>query len=94
MRMNRDKLYGGGIVLISVLILIGFLIAFFSPYLAPLLNISAELRWWAIAIPIFLLVILALGISMWIGWTMLTTPPPLPIEEEPSEAPSTDTETK
>jgi len=29
----------------------------------------------------WIVVILILGIAMWIGWTMLTTPPPVPLEE-------------
>jgi hypothetical protein len=37
--------------------------------------------YWAIAIPMWLAIVLILFIVAWIGWTMLTTPPPIPLEE-------------
>jgi predicted DNA-binding transcriptional regulator len=37
---------------------------------------------WAVAIPVLIGVLAVLGIVMWIGWTMATTPPPKPIELE------------
>ncbi len=84
--MNRDQVFGGLILLVAAIILIVFLTAFFAPYITSVLNISkafgSSLSWWAIAIPVFLLVILALGVVIWIGYTMLTTPPPMPLDEE------------
>lgn len=35
----------------------------------------------AVIIPIWLVALLVLAIAMWIGWSMLTTPPPVPLEE-------------
>lgn len=37
--------------------------------------------YWAVAIPMWLAIVLILFIVAWIGWTMLTTPPPIPLEE-------------
>ena len=37
--------------------------------------------YWFLAIPIWLAMFLILIIAMWIGWTMFTTPPPVPFEE-------------
>jgi hypothetical protein len=37
--------------------------------------------YWAVAIPMWLAIVLVLFIVAWIGWTMLTTPPPIPLEE-------------
>lgn len=37
--------------------------------------------YFAIAIPMWLAIVLILFIIAWIGWTMLTTPPPIPLEE-------------
>ena len=37
--------------------------------------------YFAIAIPMWLAIVLVLFIVAWIGWTMLTTPPPIPLEE-------------
>jgi predicted DNA-binding transcriptional regulator len=44
-----------------------------------------EVRFWTIAVPVFVAFIAILGIGAWIGWTMATTPPPKPIEEIKSE---------
>lgn len=80
--MDKDRLYGLLILLASIVAAIGFLAAFFAPYL----GLPAWLSWWAVALPVFIVVLLALGVLAWIGWTMATTPPPTPIEdlEEPS----------
>ncbi|MHA1693766.1 MAG: hypothetical protein ACTSUG_00775 [Candidatus Helarchaeota archaeon] len=40
------------------------------------------LSWrWAVIGPMFIMAAVILGIAMWIGFTMLTTPPPVPLEE-------------
>lgn len=39
----------------------------------------------AVGIPIWLAITAILGIAAWIGWTMLTTPPPVPLEELEAE---------
>ena len=41
------------------------------------------LSWWgwAVILPLYVAALLILVIAMWIGWTMLTTPPPVPLEE-------------
>ena len=36
---------------------------------------------WAVIGPLYIAAVLILGIAMWIGYTMLTTPPPVPLEE-------------
>jgi len=52
-----------------------------------LLGLPAWLHEWAVGIPVLLFILLALMISARIGWTMLTTPAPAPLETEPREAP-------
>lgn len=79
--MEKDRLYGGIVFAASLIIAIAYLVAFFAPYLA----LPAWLNWLAIALPVFLFTMAVLVICMWIGWTMLTTPPPPPIE--PAEQP-------
>jgi phosphotransferase system glucose/maltose/N-acetylglucosamine-specific IIC component len=37
--------------------------------------------YWFLALPIWLAMTLVLVIAIWIGWTMFTTPPPVPFEE-------------
>ena len=82
--MNKDQGYGFLIFIISIIIVIVYLAAFF----APVLGLPADWQRWAIGIPVLLFVLLVLVISAWIGWTMLTTPPPLPLEPETGAPPS------
>jgi len=86
--MSKDQGYGFVIFLFSVVIFIAYLAAFFSPFIPGLEN--SGWQQWAIGIPVLLFVLLVLVISGWIGWTMLTTPPPAPLEPEPV---STETKT-
>ena len=46
-------------------------------------TLGGILSWWpwAVILPIWVAALLILVIAMWIGWTMLTTPPPVPLEE-------------
>jgi len=76
--LSRDQLYGGGIFAISLIIVVGYLVAFF----APTLSLPAWWHEWAVGLTVLLFVLAVLVISMWIGWTMMTTPPPLPLEQE------------
>jgi protein-S-isoprenylcysteine O-methyltransferase Ste14 len=81
--LSRDQLYGGGIFAVSLVIIVAYVIAFFAPQL------SLPMWWheWAVGLPVLLFVLAVLVIAMWIGWTMMTTPPPLPLEQEtPAEA--------
>ena len=94
--MSRDQAYGGIILAVGLIVAIVYIVAFFAPYFAPYL---AWLNWWAVAIPVFLAVLAVLVICMWIGWTMLTTPPPAPLETEmptpaPTETPAKPPETE
>jgi len=84
--MSKDQSYGLVIFLISVVVAVIYLVAFFgeavglSPYWHDL----------AVGLPVLLFVMLVLVISGWIGWTMLTTTPPAPLEPEPApETPGT-----
>ncbi len=74
--MSKDQGYGFVIFLISVIVAVAYLAAFFAPFL----GLPAYWKEWAIGIPVLLFVLLVLVISGWIGWTMLTTPPPAPLE--------------
>lgn len=87
--MSKDQSYGFLILLISAIVLIAYLTAFFGPILLPA---TFPRSWYEIAVgfPVLLAVLLALGIMGWIGYTMMTTPPPTPLED----ITSTPTETK
>ena len=70
--MNRDRVVGVIILVMSALILLVY-------------------SWFLIVSPIIVLQITAfvavgavLVVAAWIGWTMATTPPPAPLEAEPT----------
>ena len=87
--MSKDQSYGLVIFLISLIVAIVYLVAFFGE----VIGLSPYWHDLAVGIPVLLFVLLVLVISGWIGWTMLTTPPPAPIEPEPepSTTPNEDT---
>ena len=85
--MSKDQGYGFAIFIISIIVAIVYLAGFFSPFI----GLPPSWQQWAIGIPVLLFVLLVLVISGWIGWTMLTTPPPAPLETEPATASSPDT---
>ena len=76
-----DKSLGSLIVAVSVFVMGGYFIWAFGPYIPPLDNrVSPELAEWAYRLPVILSVYMILFIFAWIGYTMATTPPPLPFE--------------
>ena len=77
--LSKDQGYGLVIFLISIVVAIVYLVAFFAPWL----GLPAGWHGIAVGIPVLLFVLLVLVISGWIGWTMVTTPPPAPLEPEP-----------
>ena len=95
--MQRDKIYGVLIFIVSLVALIYLSIGYLTHlitlagrvpgnFLLPFfdfLRATPIVPHWAIFVilPIWIVVILILGIAMWIGWTMITTPPPVPLEE-------------
>jgi hypothetical protein len=80
--MSKDQGYGFTIFIVSIIVAIVYLAAFFAPFI----GLPRYWQEWAIGIPVLLFVLLVLVISGWIGWTMLTTPPPAPLE--PSTMPT------
>jgi hypothetical protein len=85
-----DKTVGYFIFILSLLVAIGYLCLLFAPAPSGLewlfyYNIAGEKMRWAIIAPLLLAVVGFLGITMWIGWTMATTPPPIPIEQLEAE---------
>jgi hypothetical protein len=77
--LSKDQGYGLIIFLISIVIAIVYLVAFFAPWI----GLPAGWHDFAVGVPVLLFVLLVLVISGWIGWTMVTTPPPAPLEPEP-----------
>jgi protein-S-isoprenylcysteine O-methyltransferase Ste14 len=87
--MSKDQGYGFAIFIVSLIVAIVYLVAFFAPLAGMLPSYWHD---WAVGIPVLLFVLLVLVISGWIGWTMLTTPPPAPLEPEPTTTPEPEPE--
>ena len=77
-----DKSLGSLIVVVSVVIMVGYFVWAFAPFLGPAVTgwISSEMSEWAYRLPVILAVYGMLLIVLWIGYTMATTPPPIPLE--------------
>jgi len=87
--VSKDQGIGGLIFTICAVIAVLYIVLLFgADWIADLdwftIDPSA-VRYWVIAVPVFIALIAIMGIGMWIGWTMATTPPPKPIEEITSE---------
>jgi phosphotransferase system glucose/maltose/N-acetylglucosamine-specific IIC component len=92
--MAKDKAIGFLLFIFGLLVLIYYtwnvlIVAFFHAGWPNILNWFPHISesdippswYWFLAIPIWLAMFLILIIAMWIGWTMFTTPPPVPFEE-------------
>jgi hypothetical protein len=87
--MGKDKAFGFTILLLGVLMIIFYI--FWGPLsliydltgnLSGLSGLFSVLKWqWALMVPIFLGVVLFGLLAAWIGYSMITTPPPVPLEE-------------
>jgi len=98
--MSKDQAIGGAIFVVCLVVAIGYIITLFLPSLfvdvagAIGLSVTEEaVKFWIIAVPVFVAFVAIMFIGAWIGWTMATTPPPKPIEEITTEVEET-TETK
>lgn len=87
--VSKDQGIGGAILVVCVVVALVYLVALFGyqQLIQPWLNIgsTADVRFWLIAVPVFVAFVAILFIGAWIGWTMATTPPPKPIEEITTE---------
>jgi hypothetical protein len=94
--MTKDKIIGAVIMILAILLIIVYtVIGPIDLFLASspagwdwLDTITAWMRdipgmnyLWAMMLPLFLVVFLVGVIAAWIGFSMLTTPPPVPLEE-------------
>jgi hypothetical protein len=90
--MSKDQAIGGAIFIVCLLVAVFYIVTLFFPGLfvdviknAGLTTTVADVKFWIIAIPVFIAFVAVLFIGAWIGWTMATTPPPKPIEEITTE---------
>jgi Ca2+/Na+ antiporter len=90
--MSKDQAIGGAIFVVCLLVAICYIITLFlTPDVVNLLGdiglmtSVTSVRFWIVALPVFIAFVAVLFIGAWIGWTMFTTPPPKPIEEITTE---------
>ena len=84
--MGKDKAIGAIIMVAAVLIIVIYTLI--GPIDLYIEHIGGDAPWggllswrWAVVIPMWLVVFLVGVIAAWIGFSMLTTPPPVPLEE-------------
>jgi len=90
--MSKDQAIGGVIFIVCLLVAVCYIITLFMPdlfvdivgYIGITLAVS-DVKFWIIALPVFIAFVAIMFIGAWIGWTMATTPPPKPIEEITTE---------
>ena len=92
--VSKDQGIGGIICIVCAVIALLYIVTLFYPQWLEVFGVQAtwpseatwsDVRLWVIAVPVFVAFIAVMGIGMWIGWTMATTPPPKPIEEITSD---------
>lgn len=72
--LRLDRIIGVALFIIGVMLSGGYTwVLFFSQL--------ESLKWWAIVIPVYVIVIIFAFIAAWLGWIMMTTPPPKPLED-------------
>ncbi len=67
-------------MIVTILIMAGYFFWAFAPALGSTFAWLAPYTQWAYQLPILVAVYLMLFIILWIGYTMATTPPPIPLE--------------
>ena len=81
--MGKDQAIGGAILAVCVIVVVGYLVLVVDPGLFSFNAVDVRLD--AVLILVSAAFIALLGIGGWIGYTMVSTPPPKPIEEITAE---------
>lgn len=77
----NDKSLGALIVLFSLIFMAGYFVWAFPWIFGETVNkLIGPISEWAFKLPVALAVYMILAIILWIGYTMATTPPPMPLE--------------
>ena len=75
-----DKTLGYTIMAVSILVMVSYSIWAFAPWLGASFVWLAPYTEWAYKLPVLAAAYLMLFVVLWIGYTMATTPPPIPLE--------------
>lgn len=75
-----DKTLGYSIMVITLAVMAAYFIWLFPGIFGAIFTWLAPYSEWAIKLPVILAVYMILFIILWIGYTMATTPPPVPLD--------------
>jgi membrane protein implicated in regulation of membrane protease activity len=75
-----DKALGYTIMAVTILVMAGYFVWSFAPWLGASFAWLLPYAEWAYKLPILAAVYIMLVIVLWIGYTMATTPPPIPLD--------------
>jgi hypothetical protein len=108
--MAKDKIIGLVILLGAAALLIFYSLWLIGGYIQAQIALNGSSSFWntfawvpaipglpwelAVIAPLELVAVLVLAIAMWIGYSMLTTPPPVPLEELEEELEAEEKEEK
>jgi hypothetical protein len=76
----EDTTLGIAIIITTLIIMVGYFLWAFGPYIGLASWITPTISTWAYRIPVVLAIYGILGVVIWIGYTMATTPPPVPLK--------------
>lgn len=88
--MGKDKAFGFTILVFGIVLIVFYI--FWGPlslihannpdFMAGLDGFFGVFKWeWAVVLPLTFMVVLVGLLAAWIGYSMITTPPPVPLEE-------------
>jgi predicted DNA-binding transcriptional regulator len=86
--LSKDQAIGAAVLIACLAVALFYVATLFYPQWLNVLGVQvtqANVQFWIIAVPVFVAFVAIMGIGAWIGWTMVTTPPPKPIEDITSE---------
>ncbi len=75
-----DKNLGYTIMIITIVIMVGYFVWAFPSIFGTVFAGLERYSEWAYRLPVILAVYMILLIVLWIGYTMATTPPPVPLD--------------
>ena len=89
--MAKNKILGIVLLALGALIFVAYLFMgpidliyhnLYGPEVTQWWDVLPGFQWeWALMIPMFIVVLLVCIVLVWIGYSMITTPPPVPLEE-------------
>ena len=75
-----DKTLGYTIMAVTLAVMAAYFVWLFPGVFGTMFALVAQYSEWAIKLPVMAAVYMILLIVLWIGYTMATTPPPVPLD--------------